>query len=177
MSVLEHVAGNLRRYREAANLSQQTLAEAASVSRRMVVAIESGEANVSLNTLDRLAAALDVRFADLVRQPACPDLLRIEQLVWRGQQRGSSGTLLAHAPASNGVELWDWRLMPGESYVSEPNPGWHEMLRVIEGTLTVIRESQIDEVNEGEFVAFASDGFTLANRDKRPNRFTRVVCY
>lgn len=50
MSVLEHVAGNLRRLRQQAGLSQQALAEAAQVSRRMLVAIESGDANVSLNT-------------------------------------------------------------------------------------------------------------------------------
>ena len=57
MSVLEHVAENVRRLRTAAGLSQQALAETADVSRRMLVGIESGDANVSLNTLDRIAEA------------------------------------------------------------------------------------------------------------------------
>ena len=79
MSVLEHVAENVRRLRAAAGLSQQALAEAADVSRRMLVGIESGDANVSLNTLDRIAEALQVSFADLVKAPA-NDLRRIEAL-------------------------------------------------------------------------------------------------
>ena len=176
MSVLEHVADNLRRYRETAGLSQQALADAANVSRRMVVAIESGEANVSLNTLDRLAAALGVHFPDLVLQPSRPDHSRIEQLIWQGQHPDSHGTLLANAPAANGVELWDWQLMPGEAYTSEPSPGWYEMLRVIEGELTVIRGDE-QCVRSGDFLAFPSTGFTVANRSDKPVRFTRVVSY
>ncbi|HEQ3657763.1 TPA: helix-turn-helix transcriptional regulator, partial [Pseudomonas aeruginosa] len=65
-SVLEHVSGNVRRLRLQAGLSQEALARAASVSRRMLVGIESGDVNVSLSTLDRIAAALGVLFPDLV---------------------------------------------------------------------------------------------------------------
>ena len=67
--ILEHVAGNLRRLRQEAGLSQEALAGRAGVSRRMLVNIERGDANVSLATLDRLAAALAVLFVDLVRSP------------------------------------------------------------------------------------------------------------
>src|SRR3546814_7910438 len=59
-SVLQHVSQNVRRLRHAAQLSQTTLAELSGVSRRMLVAIEAGEKNVSLTTLDRVAEALDV---------------------------------------------------------------------------------------------------------------------
>ncbi|MGC3103919.1 helix-turn-helix transcriptional regulator, partial [Pseudomonas aeruginosa] len=57
-SDLEHVTGNVRRLRLQAGLSQVALARAASVSRRMLVGIECGDVNVSLSTLDRIAAAL-----------------------------------------------------------------------------------------------------------------------
>lgn len=67
--VLAHVASNLRRYRGTRAMSQDALATASSVSRRMIAAIEAGDANVSLATLDRLAEALDVRFSDLVQGP------------------------------------------------------------------------------------------------------------
>ncbi|WP_134620351.1 helix-turn-helix transcriptional regulator, partial [Pseudomonas aeruginosa] len=69
-SVLEHVSGNVRRLRLQAGLSQEALARAASVSRRMLVGIESSDVNVSLSTLDRIAAALGVLFPDLVQAPA-----------------------------------------------------------------------------------------------------------
>ncbi|WP_462379728.1 helix-turn-helix domain-containing protein [Pseudomonas sp. Marseille-QA0892] len=177
MSVLEHVAGNLRHYREARGLSQQALADASAVSRRMIVGIESGEANVSLNTLDRLAAALHIKFADLIQPPTQADHSRIAQLVWQGTHPGSKGTLLATSPAKTDVELWDWQLMPGDAYTSEASPGWHEMLVVIEGTLTVTRSTGRQDVMQGDFLAFASDGFKVSNTTDQPVRFNRVVCY
>ena len=68
-NVLEHVSENVRRLRRAAGLSQEALASAAGVSRRMLVGIEGGDVNVSLATLDRIAAALGVLFPDLVLVP------------------------------------------------------------------------------------------------------------
>ena len=68
-SVLQHVSLNVRRLRHAADMSQTALAEKSGVSRRMLVAIEAGDNNVSLTTLDRVAEALDVRFSDLIQAP------------------------------------------------------------------------------------------------------------
>ena len=68
--VLAHVAGNVRRLRLARNLSQSGLAELSGISRRMIAAIEGDEANVSLSSLDRLAAALGVSFSEVVRPPS-----------------------------------------------------------------------------------------------------------
>ncbi|MDQ5898241.1 MAG: hypothetical protein QG612_2327, partial [Pseudomonadota bacterium] len=56
--VLAHVGANLRRLRAAAGLSQAALAAAADLSRRTLVGLEAGEANLSLAGLDRLARAL-----------------------------------------------------------------------------------------------------------------------
>ena len=55
--VLAHVSGNLRRFRLAAGLSQVALAEASGISRRMIVALEGGDANISLSSLDKLYGA------------------------------------------------------------------------------------------------------------------------
>ena len=71
-SVLQHVSQNVRRLRHAADLSQTALSEKSGVSRRMLVAIEAGEKNVSLSTLDRVAEALDVAFSDLIPGARCP---------------------------------------------------------------------------------------------------------
>ncbi len=64
-SVLQHVSLNVRSLRHASGLSQTALAERSGVSRRMLVAIEAGEKNVSLTTLDLIAEALGVAFSDL----------------------------------------------------------------------------------------------------------------
>lgn len=79
-AVLQHVSQNVRRLRNCADLSQTALAEKSGVSRRMLVAIEAGEKNVSLATLDRVAEALEVAFSDLIQAPENRDYSRINEL-------------------------------------------------------------------------------------------------
>ena len=179
MSVLEHVAENIRRLRTDAGLSQQALSVAADVSRRMLVGIESGDANVSLNTLDRIAEALKVTFADLVKPPSAPGLDRIEALAWSGRTTGSQGVLLATAPASHDVELWAWTLMPGDRYTSAADPaGWHEMFFVIEGSLVIELPDREHVVAAGDFFVFPSDrDYAYRNDGDAPLRFIRNVVH
>src|SRR5262245_54925333 len=56
--LLKQISGRVRSERTRLGLSQQEVAERADVSRRMLAAIEGEESNVSLATLDRIAAAL-----------------------------------------------------------------------------------------------------------------------
>jgi transcriptional regulator with XRE-family HTH domain len=60
-------ARNLRRAREAVGLSQHALATAASCDPRLLANIESGAANVKLDTITRLAKPLSLREIDLLR--------------------------------------------------------------------------------------------------------------
>lgn len=99
-SVLQHVSQNVRRLRHAAEMSQTALAEKSGVSRRMLVAIEAGEKNVSLTTLDRVAEALEVAFSDLIQAPDNRDPGRINELAWAGSIPGSKAVLLSKANAT-----------------------------------------------------------------------------
>jgi transcriptional regulator with XRE-family HTH domain len=177
MSVLEHVAGNVRRLRGDAGLSQQALAERAAVSRRMLVGIESGDANVSLNTLDRIAEALSVKFADLVRAPGDGDRGRIGALAWSGRDPASQGVLLASAEVRDEVELWAFTLMPGECYDSPADPpGWREMFYVIEGCLSLITPEGVRRVEAGDFLVVPSDvDHSFRNDGSQALRFVRNV--
>ncbi|MGF6201464.1 helix-turn-helix domain-containing protein [Pseudomonas laurylsulfatiphila] len=157
-SVLQHVSQNVRRLRHAADLSQTALAEKSGVSRRMLVAIEAGEKNVSLTTLDRVAEALDVAFSDLIQAPDARDPSRINELAWTGTIPGSKAVLLSKAQASREVEQWEWCLQPGEVYPSEPDAdGWSEQIYVFEGCLTVMLGDQPQNIAAGEFFMFASN--------------------
>ena len=120
-SVLQHVSQNVRRLRHAADMSQTALSDKSGVSRRMLVAIEAGEKNVSLSTLDRVAEALDVAFSDLIQAPDVRDHSRINELAWAGEITGSKAVLLAKATARREVELWEWRLEPGDRYCPDPD--------------------------------------------------------
>lgn len=55
---LVHVGANLRRLRARVQMSRVDLAERSGVSRRTIVNVEAGEANVSVSPLDRLADRL-----------------------------------------------------------------------------------------------------------------------
>ncbi len=175
--VLAHVAGNVRRLRQALGLSQAALADLSGVSRRMIVAIEKDEANLSLSSLDRLAEALGVSLAETVRPPDAPDNRRIAALAWRGAVPDSQGVLLGTAPATREAELWRWSLGVGERYESEADSGnWHEMLLVTEGLLIVEAADGRHEIAAGDFLIFSSAApYVFANGGPGTVRFVRNV--
>lgn len=176
-SVLAHVSQNLKRLRGRAGLSQAGLAEASGISRRMIVAVESGDANISLSSLDKLAAAMGVGFVDLVRDPTRDAMNVIDQVLWRGPKPGSEATLLASTPAASEAQLWHWHLSPGDSYTAEPDPqGWHEMVFVIDGTLTLDLSGRQQSLTPGRYAAYRSDQeYAYLNRAEIDLRFVRVV--
>jgi transcriptional regulator with XRE-family HTH domain len=175
--ILTHVAGNVRRLRQARRLSQAALAENAGISRRMIVGIERDGANVSLSTLDRLAAALGTSLAALIRAPDAPDSRRIESTAWRGADPASRGVLLGSAPASREAELWLWSLAEGETYASEADSGnWHEMLLVIEGRLAIEMADARHDIAAGDFLIFSSaEPYIFVNAGPGAVRFARSV--
>lgn len=175
--VLQHVSQNVRRLRNTQDMSQATLAEKSGVSRRMLVAIEAGEKNVSLATLDRVAEALDVAFSDLIQAPELRDPSRINEVAWAGTFPGSRAILLAKATARREVELWEFCLEPGEAYKSEADPdGWSEQVYVVEGNLTISLPERSQPVGPGEFFMFASNqAHSYRNDGQIRVRFVRNV--
>ena len=176
-SVLQHVSQNVRRLRLLAHLSQSSLSELSGVSRRMLVAIEAGEKNVSLSTLDRVAEALNVGFSDLIQAPGSPDPSRINEVAWSGTQVGSKAVLLSKATATREVELWEWTLEPGDEYHSQADgEGWSEQLYVFEGCLTLVIDEQALRFSAGEFYMYPSNRpHVYRNEGDRILRFMRNV--
>ncbi len=66
MDIRKLLGANARRYREAADLSQEAVAERMGVDRAYVSAIERGAQNVTLISLWEISQALRVRPADLL---------------------------------------------------------------------------------------------------------------
>lgn len=177
--VLAALAANLRSLRRRNGWSQSLLAERSGLSRRMISAIESGGANIGIHNIDRLASALGVSFAQLIRPAAEPGNQRIQGLAWRGDGELSSGTLLGTAPAAHEAELWRWALAPGDSYDAQSlTDGWHEMVLVLAGTLTIEADQQVETVDRGDFRIFAAPRrFRFVNKGARPARFARIVVH
>lgn len=177
--VLQYLSSNVRAYRHSAGLSQIALAEQSGVSRRMLAGIETGTRNVSLAVLDKLAAALNVSFTDLIQAPETRGNYLVGELAWRGACAKSQALFVASVPAKQRAELWEWILMPGERYDSLPDAeDWHEILYVIDGSLTLLLEQQIIMLSAGETQVFNSNQqYAYANRTEQPLRFIRNVIY
>jgi transcriptional regulator with XRE-family HTH domain len=176
-SVLQHVSLNVRRLRNAAGMSQSALAERSGVSRRMLVAIEAGEKNVSLTTLDLIAEALGVAFSTLIQAPEQRDPSRIDELAWAGEHPQSKAVLLGSSTARREVELWEWTLAPGECYLSEADAdGWSEQIYVAEGQLTLVIEDAEHRLQVGQFHVFPSNcRYAYRNDGAVAVRFVRNV--
>jgi transcriptional regulator with XRE-family HTH domain len=176
-AVLAHVAGNLRALRAAAGLSQAQLAERAGISRRMLVAVEGGDTNVSLAKLARVAAALRVPFARLVSAPPAAGPRDAGPLLWRGAAPESRAALMGAAPGGRDPEFWLWSIAPLDSYRAEPDPpGWREALFVIEGSLDLAKADGDATIPAGGFTLFRSDQpYAYRNPGPALLRFTRTV--
>jgi len=66
---LSTIAKNIRKYRKEKNFSQDRLSKEAEVAYNTIVKIESGEnPNPTVNTLERIAKALDVSIEKLFKE-------------------------------------------------------------------------------------------------------------
>ncbi|MNO66160.1 HTH-type transcriptional regulator SinR [compost metagenome] len=67
MNLPQIVGQRIREYRKQKNWTQEQLAEAASIHYSYIGGIERGDRNISLETLEKIAAALDITAGDLLR--------------------------------------------------------------------------------------------------------------
>ena len=68
MSTSQNLSNNIKRLREAKGLSQEKLARLADVAHNTLIKMESGEnKNPTLETLKKVAKALDVSVDDLIK--------------------------------------------------------------------------------------------------------------
>lgn len=176
-SFLTHVAANVRARRIAAGMSQKVLADASGVSLRMVGGIENGATSVSTATLDRIGVALDATLADLVADPSTARSARIDRVGWSGD-KGGEGVLRWSIDARREVELWEWRLEPGERYQASADPaGWHVMIFVVEGTLTLELETGTTEMRAANHVFDSAQVHAFVNSGNDIVRFFRCTAW
>src|SRR3954453_9922440 len=137
---LEIVARNIRSARTAAGLSLDTLAARANVSKGALVALEGARGNPNLTTLVRLSDALGRSVSSLMEDVRDePEVVIVDAddvaPLWTGPAGGTARLLLTN-PRPAPVEVWRWRLHPGERHESLAHQrGVTETLNVVRGQM------------------------------------------
>lgn len=174
---MEFVAANVRTRRMAAGWSQKELAVRSGVSQRMIGAIEAGSSSASTATLDRIGIALNATLAELVIDPALPQSTVVDRLGWTGAQ-GGRGVLRWSVNCVREVDAWEWRLQPGDRYRAAADPkGWHVMLFVLEGKLTLELDGDALEIEANAHLFDSAREHAYANRTEAPVRFYRCTVW
>lgn len=179
-SLARAIGARVKHERTTRGWTLDRLADAAGVSRRMVVNVEQGAANPSVGTLLRFSDALGVGLPALVAPPA-PRAGTVTRhgegaVLWRGEH-GGRGVLVAGTEPPDVVELWDWSLEPGETHRSEPHTaGTRELLHVVTGAITVQVGDHVHRLDTGDAVTFPGDAVhAYANAGGQPARFALTV--
>lgn len=160
-AVTSAVARQVHELRAARGWSFEELAGRSGVSKGMLVQIEGARTNPSIGTLCRVADAFGVSIARLL-EPAEESSVRISAsaeapILWRGDQ-GGTARLLNGLGEPDLVELWEWRIEPGEAHCSPDHPrGSREILHVLAGTATVTVDGVDHDVRAGETIEFHAD--------------------
>jgi transcriptional regulator with XRE-family HTH domain len=175
-ALAQAIGVRVRQERQARHWTLDQLAEAAGVSRRMVINVEQGAVNPSVGSLLRISDALGVGLPALVEPPRPSDVKVTRQgagaTLW-SSENGGRAVLVAGTASPDVVELWDWTLGPGDRYVGEAHtPGTKELVQVQRGTVTIEVAGQSVTLVAGDAVAFPGDvAHSYVNPRRQPARF------
>ncbi|GLX93909.1 XRE family transcriptional regulator [Herbidospora sp. NBRC 101105] len=159
---LRTVAHNVRAARLRAGLSLEELGRRAQVSKGALAALEKAQGNPNLATLVRLADALGISVPTLMQGSPDAQTVRITTAqeitpLWTGEHGGHARLMLVTTgPAP--VEVWRWRLHPGEDYPSQPHQvGVVETISVIEGEMTLVVDGVEHPLAAGQTATYDGD--------------------
>jgi len=158
--VTTRVAREIRAHREARGLSLSATAARAGLSKTILATIESGAGNPSLETLWRIASALDVTVGTLLAEdePLHSRLIRRTDGEWISFESGVPGRLLYADGRDRRIEALEIRVDPGTNYASRAHaPGTEELVICLDGTLTVGPKGDEQRLDSGDALHFAAD--------------------
>jgi len=174
------IGERVKQERQSRSLTLDQLADAAGVSRRMLINVEQGATNPSVGTLMRISDALGVGLPSLVESPT-PKPMTVTRNgqgapLW-ASDAGGKGVLVAGTESPDVVELWDWIMVPGDLHESEAHSqGTKELLHVLQGSITVQVGDQPIVLETGDALSFPGDiSHSYANATAQPARFTLTV--
>ena len=160
-AALRTLAYNVRTARTRAGLSLDELGRRAKVSKGSLFALEKAQGNPNFATLVRLADTLGVSVSALM-EGAPQERVRVVSAeavmpLWAGTH-GSEARLMLTTSGPTTVEVWRWKLQPGEEYSSHPHQaGVVETLSVTAGRMVLVVDGVEHPVEAGQTATFDGD--------------------
>ncbi|WP_405857116.1 XRE family transcriptional regulator [Streptomyces sp. NBC_01515] len=176
----QSLARNVKHWRSVRGFTLDVLAARAAVSRGMLIQIEQARTNPSIGTVVKIGDALGVSITTLLDYEQGPKVRIVPAdravRLWH-TDAGSYNRLLAGTEAPGPLEMWDWRLMPGDASPSEPHPtGTVELVHVTTGELTLTVDGEDHRVPAGASATFeANTPHTYGNRGDVPMEMVMAV--
>ena len=160
-AALEVLARHVKSARAAAGLSLDALAARAEVSKGALVALEAARSNPNFTTLVRVADALGRSLSSLMERPPEEPIVVVDAdavtPLWTGPSGGTARLLLTNARPSP-VEVWRWRLYPGERHDSRAHqPGVTETLTIVRESMLLAVDGTVQPLRASMTTAFAAD--------------------
>jgi transcriptional regulator with XRE-family HTH domain len=160
-AALRTLAHNVRAARTRAGLSLDELGRRAQVSKGALVGLEKAQGNPNFATLVRLADTLGISVSALLEGPSEGRVRLVSadtvMPLWAGEQ-GSEARLMLTTSGPAPVEVWRWKLEPGEEYPSHPHqPGVVETVSVTHGRMTLVVDGTEHPVEAGQTATFDGD--------------------
>lgn len=179
-TLTKEIGERIKHARKTHSLTLEKLAEAANLSRRMLINIEKGETNPSIGILLRLSEALGIALPELVAPPK-QDTISITpagtaSILWQGKN-GGTAKLVASKALPAALELWHWHLAAHESHTSTPHTtGATELIHVLSGTLTLTVGTETHTLQQGDAASFKGDkAHSYSNSTDSPCVFSLTV--
>jgi transcriptional regulator with XRE-family HTH domain len=176
-SIHDVLAANLRRLRIARRLSLSELARATGMSKATLSGIERGGANPTVETVTRLADALQVPLTELLTQPPLGEIRIVRAHQGAPSQRdGLPRRPLQDAAGNAGLELAELDLPAGHAYEVPARPaGARAHLYVHAGPMIAGPVERYTELAGGDYASFPADVPQLYEATRLPAHALLVV--
>ena len=174
-----NLADNIRRLREARNMSQQQIAKVSGIPRPTWASLETGTANPTLAVLSKAAISLNVSIEELVGPPRSEFKFIPSSKVRERRRQGARVRPLV-PEAIPGLEITRTELEPGGRMIGVPHKeGTREYLTCERGKVELIAGGEHHLLNEGDMLVFRGDQrHSYLNPDKRRLSVSvSVVCF
>lgn len=144
------IARSVRAHRQSRGLTVAALAAKAGLSKSSLATIENGLGNPSVETLWRLASAMDVSLGSILdsEEPPPTRIIRADDPVQVRSASGMSARLVLGEGRNHRTEIYDATMPAGSDYRSDPHAaGTEELVICQQGR--VVTGSQFNEVELG----------------------------